>query len=112
MAVSENPTTWFEDITEAIGKFEPVLLECVRRELEGMASRQNRRARLARVALELGKTFQTSPCGAARVDDEISSAALRTGAWVATTDSDLSRTLGPLRVEVIGLRSGRVWVKK
>ncbi|MDG6962113.1 MAG: hypothetical protein JRN71_06690 [Nitrososphaerota archaeon] len=32
MAVVERPTTWFEDIVDNIGKFQPVLLDCVRDE--------------------------------------------------------------------------------
>lgn len=110
MAVSEKPTTWFEDITENIGKFDPLMLECVRKELEKLASSQSSRSRLARVALDLGSSFVTAPCGAAQVDDEIASAALGMKAKVATTDTNLTRTLRSLHVGVIGLRSGRVSV--
>ena len=110
MAVSEKPTTWFEDITEKVGKFDPVMMECVLRELKALASSQGAKSRLARVAIELGKSFNTAPCGEARVDDEIASAALGMEALVATADSGLAKSLRSLHVGVIALRSGRVWV--
>jgi len=33
MAVVETPTTWYEDIVEKVGKFEPVILDCAKAEL-------------------------------------------------------------------------------
>jgi len=112
MAVSEKPTRWFEDITDAIGRFDPVLPECVIEELEKLATRQSSKSRVARVALELGQTFDKVPCGGARVDDEIASLALGMGAKVATTDSTLVKSLRSLHVGVILLRSGRVSVDR
>ena len=53
MAVVERPTTWFEDMVDGIGKFEPVLLDCVRQELDKLAAGQGRRARTARASLDL-----------------------------------------------------------
>ncbi len=108
MAVVERPTTWFEDITEKIGRFEPVALECVLAELERMASGDGRKGRTARVALELAERFSRVPCGGARTDEEIVSAAVTIDAAVATADRDLARTLGARNVRVVGLRSGRV----
>lgn len=108
MAVSERPTTWFEDITEAIGKFDPVLLDCVRKELESLASSHGSKSRLATVALEVGHAFHGAPCGGASVDDEIASAALGLGARVATADAELARSLRASHLGVITLRSGRV----
>jgi len=107
MAVSKNPTTWFEDITDAIGMFEPVLLDCVSRELERLASSQGSRSKLAKVALELGLTFDRAPCGQASVDDEIASAARSLGARVATTDSELAKSLRASHLGVVTLKSGR-----
>jgi rRNA-processing protein FCF1 len=108
MAVVERPTTWFEDITDGIGGFEPVALECVLAELGRLASGQGRKSRAARVALELAEEFSRAPCGGARTDDEILSAALTMNATVATADRDLARSLGARKVRVVGLRSGRV----
>ena len=108
MAVVEDPTTWFEDVVDGVGKFEPVLLECVRAELEKLAEGQGRRSRAARVSLELASRFKSAPCGSAQVDDELVSAALSGGGVVATVDEDLIRSLKAAKVRVISLRSGRV----
>ena len=108
LAVVEKPTTWFEDMTEALGRFQPILLDCTRGELEKMAGAQNRRARAARVSLDLASEFAGAPCGGASVDDEIVSAALSTRAVVATIDSKLARALRAAHVTVVSLRSGRV----
>lgn len=108
MAVVEKPTTWYEDIVDGIGKFEPVLLECVRGELEKMATAQDKRARAARVSLDLASNFARAPCGRAKVDDEIVSAALSAKAVVATADLELARSLRAAHVRVVSLKSGRV----
>ena len=108
MAVVENPTTWFEDMVDGLGKFEPVIPECVKSELEKLARGQGRKSRWARVSLGLAAGFRTFPCGWANVDDEIMSAALSRGAWVATTDSALMRTLKSAHTRVVTLHRGRV----
>ncbi len=108
MAIGETPTTWFEDTVDRIGKFQPVLLECVWGELHELASGKGRKSRTARVALELSKRFDRLACGGARVDDEIISAALAEGAIVATTDTDLARAARAAHLSVISLRKGRV----
>ncbi len=108
MAVVENPTTWFEDIVDRVGKFEPVLPECVRSELEELASGQGKKSRSARASLELASGFTPVSCGKAKVDDEIASMALSRGALAATVDSALLRTLKGVHVKVVTLHSGRV----
>jgi rRNA-processing protein FCF1 len=108
MAVAERPTTWLEDITEVIGGFEPVALQCVLAELRRLAPGNGRKSRAARVALELAEEFSRVPCGGARTDEEIMSAALTMNATVATADRDLARSLGSRKVRVVRLRSGRV----
>ena len=108
MAVVETPTTWYEDIVGAIGKFQPVLLECVKEELEKLASGHGSRARTANLSLEMASEFQFDPCGSARVDDEIVSAAVTGGAVVATADSELARSVRAAHQKVISLRKGRV----
>jgi rRNA-processing protein FCF1 len=107
MAVAETPTTWFEDISEQVGKLEPVALECVLAELGRLASGLGRRSRAARVACEIARTFGRAPSGPAGTDEEIVSAALTMGAAVATADRDLATTLKARRVPVFGLRAGR-----
>ena len=108
MAVVERPTTWFEDIVDLAGKFEPVLLDCVRAELEKLAEGQEKKSRVARVSLELASKFKGGACGNGSADDEIVSAALSTKAVVATVDGDLIRSLKAVRVRVVSLSSGRV----
>jgi len=108
MAVVETPTTWFEDIVDRVGKFEPVLLECVGEELHGLARGKGGRSRTARVALDLSGRFHRLACGGARVDDEIVSAASAEGAIVATMDADLARAAKAAHLRVISLRKGRV----
>ena len=110
MAVVETPTTWFEDIVDGIGRFEPVLPDCVRRELEKMASGQAKRSRTARVCLDLASGFKSVTCGQAEVDDEIVSAALSIGALIATTDSKLASSARTAHLKVISLHSRRVRV--
>ena len=108
MAVVETPTTWYEDIVGGIGKFQPILLECVKKELEGLASGQGRRARTARLSLELASEFRIHPCGSAHVDDEIVSSAASAAAYVATADSELARSARAAHLRVVSLRRGRV----
>ncbi len=108
MAVAEHPTTWSEDISGELGKFEPVVLECVVDEMRRLANGEGRKARYARVALELAGGFGREPCGGAGPDDEIVSAAQGPGKAVATIDSNLLETLVALGVRVVTLRKGRV----
>jgi rRNA-processing protein FCF1 len=110
MAVAENPTTWFEDIVDSVGKFEPIALDCVRAELEKIATGEGRRSRAARVGLELASRFRLQACGEAGVDDEIASAARTSGSMVATADGELAGALKASHVKVISLRGGRVSV--
>ena len=108
IAVVDEPTTWFEDIVDEVGRFQPVLLDCVKQELEKLASGQGRRSRSARVALELAAKFSGKSCGGGLVDDEIVSAALTTGALVATIDDELATSLRGAQRQVVTLRRGRV----
>ena len=108
MAVVESPTTWFEDLVEAVGKFQPVLLDCVREELSKIASGEGRRSRTARVALGLASGFKALPCGQGGVDDEIVSASASRRAFVATVDSELLRSARASHLNVIYLKKGRV----
>jgi rRNA-processing protein FCF1 len=108
MAVVDEPTTWYEDIVDGIGKFQPVLLECVKEELQKLASGQGRRARTARVALDLAKDFESGECGGAGVDDEIISASSSRGAALATLDSELASAARGTHLRVISLKKGRV----
>ncbi len=108
MAVAEEPTTWYEDIVDGVGKFQPLLLDCVREELQKLAAGPGKKARTARVALELAREFRRSGCGGADVDDEILSSSASYGALVATVDSGLASSAKAAHVRVISLKTGRV----
>jgi len=108
MAVAEHPTTWLEDVTEKVGKVEPIVLECVLDEMDGLASKQDKRGHIARVATELAQSFSRFPSGKANPDAEIMSAAITLGAAVATADMVLAANLRDRRVRVFSLRSGRL----
>jgi rRNA-processing protein FCF1 len=108
MSVVEHPTTWFEDITDIVGKVRPVVLRCTVEELKKIAQRQVKKSRTAALALELAKDFATEKSGSGKVDDEIVSHAIDTRCAVATVDRELIRTLRARKVRIIGLRSGRV----
>jgi len=110
IAVVAKPTTWFEDIIDNVGNFEPVILDCVRAELEKLAAGEGRKSRDARVGLEMASRFKAEPSGMARVDDEIASAARTTGSLVATSDGALARALRASHIKVISLKQGRVSV--
>jgi len=111
MAVVERPTTWYEDLVDKIGKFQPVLLDCVAAELQKLASGGGNKSRTARVALDLATAFKSRPCGGALVDDEIVSAASAGKALVATADEGLSRSAQAAHVRVVSLSGGRVLVR-
>lgn len=108
MAVAETPTPWMEGIGEAVGRVEPVMLSCVRQEMQRLSKGSGKRARLASLALNLSSGFKVLECGGSDVDSEIISAALSLKAWVATVDADLAVTLRARGAKVMGLRSGRV----
>jgi len=108
MAVVEHPTTWFEDITDAVGKVRPTVLDCTVDELQRIVRKQLRKSRTAALALELAKEFAVEKSGGGRVDDEIVSYSLARHCVVATVDRELVRTLRARRVKVLGLKNGRV----
>lgn len=108
MAVVEHPTTWFEDLTEQLGRFEPVLLDCVAQELRKLSVRGERRGRFAALALEMSSSFKAAKCGSAEVDSELASFAEESGAVVATVDADLQAMLRARRIRVASLRRNRV----
>ncbi len=108
MAIVEHPTTWFEDITDIVGKVRPAVLKCTAEELQKIAQKQLKKSRTAALALEFTKEFAVEKSGSGKVDDEIVSYALAKHCAVATVDRELVRTLRARKVRVLGLRSGRV----
>ncbi len=113
LAVMERPTPWSEDILEKVGAFTPVVLSSVRNELARLAAAGDKRGSFAKLALSLLEegALCLEPDGGGKPDDEIVSYALKSGAAVATTDSDLAKRLRASRVSpVITLSTGRVSV--
>ena len=109
IAVLEKPTTWYEDVSEKVGRFQPVILDCVKKELTRLSEGETKRARYARLALELTKEFELEKCGGGlSVDDEITSYSKGASAFVATCDAKLLSSLRKTRVGAITLKSGRV----
>lgn len=107
MAVVRRPTTWHGDLTEELGRIEPVALECVMAEMERLSAGHGRRAKDALLAKRLAAGFQVVGCGGGSVDDEILSYAKSSGAVVATLDRELIRSLRLLGVRVATLRRNR-----
>ncbi len=110
IAVMEKPTTWYEDMTESLGRFEPTTLDCVLAELESLARRGGKRARYASLARDLAGKFTAAKSGEAGTDEEIVSYAKTNSAAVATIDRELLSTLGAVGVRAVTLRGGRVSV--
>jgi len=108
MAVVEHPTTWFEDITDIVGKVRPAVLKCTVEELQKIAQKQLKKSRTAALSLELSKEFAVERSGSGKVDDEIVSYALSSRCVVATVDRELIRTLRARKVRVLGLKNRRV----
>ncbi|MDV3278438.1 MAG: hypothetical protein LYZ69_08250 [Nitrososphaerales archaeon] len=108
MAVVERPTTWFEDMTQELGSFQPVALDCVLVELRTISGKEWRRSKVARVAEELAGSFRTERCEGGSVDDCVVGYARKSGAVVATVDKEMIVTLKRLKLEVVTLHRGRV----
>lgn len=108
IAIVKRPTTWYEDIVERIGRFEPVALECVIDELRSIAKRGGKRGRYASLALEFARSFKIKRYNDGDVDEQIINYAIKRDAIAATIDRDLIKELKGHRLTVITLRSGRV----
>ncbi|HYC26695.1 MAG TPA: hypothetical protein VEB67_01580 [Nitrososphaerales archaeon] len=111
LAVADRHTSWMEDITDALGKCEPILIDAVKEELLGLAGKGGRKGKSASVALEISAGFGRGASGKGPVDDEVMSAALSNKAAVATNDRALASSLRAMHVRVFALRGGRVWEK-
>jgi rRNA-processing protein FCF1 len=110
MAVVERPTTWFEDMTQELGKIEPVVPDCVLEELVRISGREGRRSKVARVAGDLASSFKKVRCTGAKVDDCVIDYARKNKAVVATVDSEMIDSLKRSRRRVVTLHRGRVAV--
>jgi rRNA-processing protein FCF1 len=97
----------FTAIEGLVGSFEPVTLEGVVRELEGLSKGRGRDAAAAKVGLSLTERclVEKSPLNAVPVDDMIVDFADRTGCMVMTNDRRLRERLLDKNIDVISLRN-------
>ncbi|HYB76396.1 MAG TPA: hypothetical protein VEC08_05520 [Nitrososphaerales archaeon] len=107
MAVADHPTNWLDDISQEVGRVEPVALDCVISELTRLSAGRGKKSKTASVAANIAKGFKRLESGAAPPDEEIMSIAISARASVATIDQELAESLKARRVPVFGLRSGR-----
>jgi len=111
IAVMEHPTPWREDMTERVGRFQPVVIQPVYDELVRLSTSKNRASRYASLAKEMvdrGAIGLQQPTGHGLADDELISLALDENAFVATLDAGLIRQLKAVHVRVVTLSGGRV----
>jgi len=97
----------FSGIEDLVGSFEPVTLEEVVRELEGLSKGRGRDAAAAKVGLSLSRrcTVEKSPVSGVPVDDMIVRFADSTGCMVLTNDRRLRERLLDKNIDVISLRN-------
>ena len=95
----------FAELTECIGAYEPVLLDCVRDELRGLAAGRGKEGSSARSALILAEKCTVAETGALEgsVDEKILYFASTHGCMVFTNDRDLRIALLSRGVPVISL---------
>ncbi|HNJ80798.1 MAG: PIN domain-containing protein [Methanomicrobiales archaeon] len=95
----------FAGLTECIGAFEPVLLDCVRDELRGLAASHGKEGSSARSALILAERCTIAETGmhGGSVDEKILYYASTHGCMVFTNDRDLRTTLLAQGIPVISL---------
>jgi uncharacterized protein len=95
----------FAELTQCIGAYEPVLLDCVRDELRGLAAGRGKDGSSARSALILGEKCTVVETGSLEgsVDEKILYFASTHGCMVFTNDRDLRLTLLSHGIPVISL---------
>jgi rRNA-processing protein FCF1 len=97
----------FTAIEGLVGSFEPVTLDGVVRELEGLSKGRGRDAAAAKVGLSLAKRclVEKNPLSGVQVDDLIVDFAGKTGCMVMTNDRRLRERLLDKNIDVISLRN-------
>jgi len=95
----------FAELTRCIGAYEPVLLDCVRDELRGLAAGRGKEGSSARFALILAEKCTVADTGALEgsVDEKILYFASTHGCIVFTNDRDLRIALLWRGVPVISI---------
>ena len=97
----------FTEIEGLVGSFEPVTLEEIVKELEGLSKGRGRDAAAAKVGLSLIRrcVVEKSPLSGVPVDDMIVDFADETGCMVMTNDRRLRERLLDKNIDVISLRN-------
>src|SRR5512137_2481783 len=95
----------FAELTQCIGAYEPVLLDCVRDELRGLAAGHGKDGSSARSALVLAEKCTVVETGSLKgsVDEKILYFASTHGCMVFTNDRDLRLALLSHGIPVISL---------
>jgi rRNA-processing protein FCF1 len=95
----------FAELTQCIGAYEPVLLDCVRDELRGLAAGRGKDGSSARSALILAEKCTVIETGSfeGSVDEKILYFASTHGCMVFTNDRDLRLALLSHGIPVISL---------
>jgi rRNA-processing protein FCF1 len=95
----------FAELTQCIGAYEPVLLDCVRDELRGLATGHGKDGSSARSALILAEKCTVVETGSLEgsVDEKILYYASTHGCMVFTNDRDLRTALLSHGVPVISI---------
>lgn len=97
----------FEELRYLLGRYEPLVLVDVKRELEGLARGGGNDAAAARAGLIFAERCREveSQSSARAVDDRVEAYAAAEGCMVATNDRRLRNALLAVGVPVISLRS-------
>ncbi|WP_317063785.1 type II toxin-antitoxin system VapC family toxin [Methanoculleus caldifontis] len=99
----------YDELMALFGDFEPITLEEVIGELQGLARGRGRDAAAARVGLAMARraTVVPSESGAERVDDRVVDYARREGCVVVTNDRGLRNALLHEGIDVVSMRRAR-----
>lgn len=110
LSIVAKPTDWEDQLKDILGNYEGIVLLPVRRELELLASKKNKKSKIARVALLISKNFNFVE-EAGKADEAIITYCMRNKAIAATTDNELRNTLMRNGVRVIVLSRGRLSIR-
>ncbi len=96
----------YEELHLLLGDYEPVTLEDVVGELEGIARGRGRDAAAARVGLAMAERVAVLPggCDKDRVDERLIQYAERSGCIVVTNDRNLRDALLKRGIDVVSMR--------
>jgi rRNA-processing protein FCF1 len=109
LRIAEEPTDWENQVDQLFGQYMAVILSSVESELKSIASGKGKRAKMAKVALEISSRFPVVERNGP-VDKTILDFASERDAVVATSDAELASSLLERGIKVISLRNRRIFV--